>query len=76
MSDYLSIEALNSHLEEYKRRKARKEMEISQMPQGVRSSAISTDIAYLQMDIQRLNQSIVEIEEIISARYDREEDNG
>ena len=71
MSDYLSIEALNSHLEEYKRRKAKKEMEILQMPQGVRPSGTSTDIAFLQMDIERLNQSIVEIEEIISARYDQ-----
>lgn len=70
MSEYLSIEALNSIKADMERRKAKKQMEISQMPQGVRSSAISTDIAYLQMDIQRLNQSIVEIEEIISGRQD------
>ena len=74
MTETLSIEALNSHLEEYKRRKAKKEMEISQMPQGVRPSGTSTDIAFLQMDIERLNQSIVEIEEIISARYDQNDE--
>ena len=70
MSEQLSIEALNSIKADMERRKASKQMEIAQMPQGVRSSAISTDIAYLQMDIQRLNQSIVEIEEIISGRQD------
>ena len=32
------------------------------------NNTVSTDIAYLQMDIQRLNQSIVEIEEIITGR--------
>ena len=68
MNDYLSIKALNSIKAEMERRRESKEMEISQMPKGVRSSAISTDIAYLQMDIQRLNQSIVEIEEIITGR--------
>jgi hypothetical protein len=68
MTETLSIEALNSIKADMERRKASKQMEISQMPQGVRSGAISTDIAYLQMDIQRLNQSIVEIEEIITAR--------
>ena len=68
MNDYLSIEALNSIKADMERRKASKEMEISQMPKGVRSSSVSTDIAYLQMDIQRLNQSIVEIEEIITGR--------
>lgn len=70
MSEYLSIEALNSIKADMERSKAKKEMEIAQMPQGVRSSSISTDIAYLQMDIQRLNQSIVEIEEIITGRQD------
>lgn len=64
----LSIEALQSIKSDLERRKNAKEMEISQMPQGVRSSAISTDIAYLQMDIQRLNQSIAEIDEVIGAR--------
>lgn len=68
MTETLSIEALNSIKADMERRKASKQMEISQMPQGVRSSAISTDIAYLQMDIERLNQSIVEIEEIITGR--------
>jgi len=68
MNDYLSIEALNSIKADMERRRASKEAEISQMPKGVRSSVISTDIAYLQMDIQRLNQSIVEIEEIITGR--------
>lgn len=68
MNDHLSIEALNSIKADMERRKASKEMEISEMPQGVRSSSVSTDIAYLQMDIQRLNQSIVEIEEIITGR--------
>ena len=68
MNDYLSIEALNSIKADMERRKASKEMEISEMPKGVRSSSVSTDIAYLQMDIQRLNQSIVEIEEIITGR--------
>lgn len=68
MTETLSIEALNSIKADMERRKASKQMEISQMPQGVRSSSISTDIAYLQMDIQRLNQSIVEIEEIITGR--------
>ena len=68
MNDYLSIEALNSIKADMERRRASKEAEISQMPKGVRNSAISTDIAYLQMDIQRLNQSIVEIEEIITGR--------
>ena len=68
MDDHLSIEALNSIKADMERSKASKEAEISQMPKGVRSSSISTDIAYLQMDIQRLNQSIVEIEEIITGR--------
>ena len=68
MNDHLSIEALNSIKADMERRRASKEMEISQMPKGVRSSSVSTDIAYLQMDIQRLNQSIVEIEEIITGR--------
>lgn len=68
MNDYLSIEALNSIKADMERRRASKEMEISEMPKGVRSSSVSTDIAYLQMDIQRLNQSIVEIEEIITGR--------
>ena len=68
MNDYLSIEALNSIKADMERRRASKEAEISQMPKGVRSSSVSTDIAYLQMDIQRLNQSIVEIEEIITGR--------
>jgi hypothetical protein len=68
MNNNLSIEALNSIKADMERRKASKEMEISQMPKGVRSSSVSTDIAYLQMDIQRLNQSIVEIEEIITGR--------
>ena len=68
MNDYLSIEALNSIKADMERRKASKEMEIADMPKGVRSSSVSTDIAYLQMDIQRLNQSIVEIEEIITGR--------
>jgi len=68
MNDYLSIEALNSIKADMERSKASKEAEISQMPKGVRNSSISTDIAYLQMDIQRLNQSIVEIEEIITGR--------
>lgn len=68
MTETLSIEALNSIKADMERRKAKKQMEISQMPQGVRSSSVSTDIAYLQMDIQRLNQSIVEIEEIITGR--------
>ena len=68
MNDNLSIEALNSIKADMERRRASKEMEISEMPKGVRSSSVSTDIAYLQMDIQRLNQSIVEIEEIITGR--------
>lgn len=68
MTETLSIEALNSIKADMERRRASKQVEISQMPQGVRSSAISTDIAYLQMDIERLNQSIVEIEEIITGR--------
>lgn len=73
MTETLSIEALNSIKADMERRIASKQMEISQMPQGVRSSAISTDIAYLQMDIQRLNQSIVEIEEIITGRQSEQE---
>ena len=74
MDNHLSIEALNSIKADMERRRASKEMEISEMPKGVRSSSVSTDIAYLQMDIQRLNQSIVEIEEIISARYEQDAD--
>lgn len=73
MTETLSIEALNSIKADMERRIASKQMEISQMPQGVRSSAISTDIAYLQMDIERLNQSIVEIEEIITGRQSEQE---
>lgn len=73
MTETLSIEALNSIKADMERRIASKQMEISQMPQGVRSSTISTDIAYLQMDIQRLNQSIVEIEEIITGRQSEQE---
>ena len=67
----LSIEALQSIKADMERRRTNKQAEIDQMPQGVRSSAISTDIAYLRMDIERLNRSIEDIEEYIAGKQNR-----
>lgn len=67
----LSIEALQSIKADMERRRANKQAEIDQMPQGVRSSAISTDIAYLRMDIERLNRSIEDIEEYIAGKQNK-----
>lgn len=68
MSDKSTVSGLISEKAELERQKASKEREIARMPTGVRSSSVSADIAYLEMDIHRLNQSISEIEEVIELR--------
>lgn len=70
----LSLEAMMSLRSDAERRRNAKQAELDQIPQGVRSSAYSTDQAFLQMDIQNLNQVIAEYDEIISARTE-EHDN-
>lgn len=64
----LSLQAMMSLRADAERRLNKKLAELDQIPQGVRSSAYSTDQAFLQMDIQKLNQVIAEYDEIISAR--------
>lgn len=67
----LSIEALQSIKADMVRRKANKQAEINQMPQGVRSSAISTDIAYLRMDIERLDRTIEDLDQYIAGKQNK-----
>ena len=64
----LSLEAMMSLRSDAERRRNAKQAELDQIPQGVRDGAYSTDQAFLQMDIQKLNQVIAEYDEIISAR--------
>jgi hypothetical protein len=67
----LSLEAMQSLRSDAERRRNAKQAELDAIPSGVRSSAYSTDQAFLQMDIQKLNQVIAEYDEIISARTDQ-----
>lgn len=64
----LSLEAMMSLRADAERRRNAKQAELDQIPQGVRDGAYSTDQAFLQMDIEKLNQVIAEYDEIISAR--------
>jgi hypothetical protein len=70
----LSLEAMQSLRSDAERRRNAKQAELDAIPSGVRSSAYSTDQAFLQMDIQKLNQMIAEYDEIISARTDQLEE--
>ena len=70
----LSLQAMMSLRSDAERRRNAKQAELDQIPQGVRDGACSTDQAFLQMDIQKLNQVIAEYDEIISARTE-EHDN-
>lgn len=70
----LSLEAMVSLRSDAERRRNAKQAELDAIPTGVRSSAYSTDQAFLQMNIQKLNQVIAEYDEIISARTE-EHDN-
>jgi predicted nucleic acid-binding Zn-ribbon protein len=67
----LSLAAMQSLRSDAQRRLNKKQAELDAIPSGVRSSAYSTDQAFLQMDIQKLNQMIAEYDEIISARTDQ-----
>lgn len=67
----LSLQAMQSLRSDAERRRNAKQAELDAIPSGVRSSAYSTDQAFLQMDIQKLNQMIAEYDEIISARTDQ-----
>lgn len=70
----LSLEAMVSLRADAERRRNAKQAELDQIPQGVRDGASSTDQAFLQMDIQKLNQVIAEYDEIISGRMEQYED--
>jgi len=70
----LSLEAMVSLRADAERRRNAKQAELDQIPQGVRSGASSTDQAFLQMDIQKLNQVIAEYDEIIPGRMEQYED--
>lgn len=70
----LSLEAMMSLRSDAERRRNAKQAELDQIPQGVRDGACSTDQAFLQMDIQKLNQVIAEYDEIISARTEEHDD--
>lgn len=70
----LSLEAMVSLRADAERRLNKKQAELDQIPQGVRDGAYSTDQAFLQMDIQKLNQVIAEYDEIISARTEGHDD--
>jgi hypothetical protein len=67
----LSLEAMQSLRADAERRLNKKQAELDAIPSGVRSGAYSTDQAFLQVDIQKLNQVIAEYDEIISARTDQ-----
>lgn len=69
----LSLEAMVSLRADAQRRLNKKQAELDQIPSGVRSGAYSTDQAFLQMDIQKLNQVIAEYDEIISGRTEQYE---
>ena len=70
----LSLQAMMSLRADAERRRNAKQAELDAIPTGVRSSAYSTDQAFLQMDIQKLNQVIAEYDEIISARTEQHDD--
>ena len=70
----LSLQAMMSLRADAQRRLNKKQAELDQIPQGVRDGAYSTDQAFLQMDIQKLNQVIAEYDEIISARTEEHDD--
>ena len=70
----LTLEAMQSLRSDAERRRNAKQAELDAIPTGVRSGAYSTDQAFLQMDIQKLNQVIAEYDEIISARTDQLEE--
>ena len=70
----LSLQAMMSLRADAQRRLNKKQAELDQIPQGVRGGAYSTDQAFLQMDIQKLNQVIAEYDEIISARTEEHDD--
>ena len=70
----LSLEAMVSLRSDAERRRNAKQAELDAIPTGVRSSAYSTDQAFLQMDIQKLNQVIAEYDEIISGRTEEHDD--
>ena len=70
----LSLEAMVSLRNDAGRRRDAKQAELDAIPIGVRSSAYSTDQAFLQMDIHKLNQVIAEYDEIISARTEQLEE--
>jgi hypothetical protein len=70
----LSLEAMISLRNDAERRRNAKQAELDAIPTGVRSGAYSTDEAFLQMDIQQLNQVITEYDEIISGRMEQHED--
>lgn len=70
----LSLEAMVSLRNDAERRRNAKQAELDAIPSGVRSSAYSTDQAFLQMDIQKLNQVIAEYDEIISGRTEGHDD--
>ena len=70
----LSLQAMQSLRSDAERRRNAKQAELDAIPSGVRSGAYSTDQAFLQMDIQKLNQVIAEYDEIISARTDQIEE--
>jgi hypothetical protein len=69
----LSLAAMQSLRSDAERRRNAKQAELDQIPQGVRDGACSTDQAFLQMDIQKLNQVIAEYDEIISGRTEQYE---
>ena len=70
----LSLKAMQSLRTDAARRRNAKQAELDAIPSGVRSGAYSTDQAFLQMDIQKLNQVIAEYDEIISARTEEHDD--
>lgn len=70
----LSLQAMMSLRADAQRRLNKKLAELDQIPQGVRDGAYSTDQAFLQIDIQKLNQVIAEYDEIISARTEEYDD--
>ena len=70
----LSLEAMVSLRAAAECRLNKKQAELDAIPSGVRSGAYSTDQAFLQMDIQKLNQVIAEYDEIISARTEEHDD--
>ena len=72
----LSLEAMVSLRNDAERRRNAKQAELDAIPTGVRSSAYSTDQAFLQMDIEKLNQVIAEYDEIISARTENDDQEG